>query len=264
MAFDPRAEIGTTLGYGTNQISALVYGPAGAGKTTLAATTGDPARTLVLAAEPGLLPLRNVGVRFVEIDGPEKLHEVLAWLESAGLKLSKRWAWVILDSISEIAERVLKSMMSRPSKSGDKGHGMAAYGETQSTMLDAMKRVRNLPTNTLTVAKQERVEDGEQRLIYGPMFPGKKLAGQSVYEFDLVMALRVSRDEQTKQVTRWLQTQADGKYEAKDRSGALQPAEPPDLAHIAATILASMPLPQPEAIAPEANREAQQSTENAA
>lgn len=240
MTFDPR-EIGSTLGYGINSVSALVYGGAGVGKTTLAATTGDPARTLVLAAEPGLLPLRKVGVRFVEIDGPEKLHDVLEWLEKAGPRLSKGFSWVILDSISEIAERVLRAMLARPSKSGDKGHGMAAYGETQGVMIDAMKRVRSLPTNTLTVAKQERFEDGEQRLVYGPMFPGRKLASASVYEFDLVMALRVARDEQTKTVTRWLQTQADGKYEAKDRSGCLAPSEPPDLAHIAAKILASMP-----------------------
>ena len=175
--FDPRT-IGTTYGYGVHTVSALVYGEAGSGKTTLAATTGDPARTLVLAAEPGLLPLRRVGVRFVEIDTPEKLGEVLDWLEGyelAGKQLRARWSWVILDSITEIAERVLRAMLSRPSKSGEQRHGQAAYGDTQTIMLDAIDRVRALPTNTLCVAQMERIEDATGGLVFGPAFPGKKL-----------------------------------------------------------------------------------------
>lgn len=237
--FDPRS-IGTTYGYGVNNVSALVYGEAGSGKTTLAATTGDPARTLVLAAEPGLLPLRRVGVRFVEIDTPEKLGEVLDWLEGyarQGKQLRARWSWVILDSITEIAERVLKAMLSRPSKSGDKGHGMAAYGDTQAIMLDAIDRVRALPTHTLCVAQLERIEDVTGGLVFGPAFPGKKLGPKSPYKFDLVLAMRLAREGT--QVLRWLQTAADGTYAAKDRSGALDPSEPADLAHIAAKIIAS-------------------------
>lgn len=237
--FDPK-EIQTTLGYGVHNVSGLVYGEAGAGKTTLAATTGDPARTLVLAAEPGLLPLRHVGVRFVEIDTPEKLTSVLDWLEDyerRGKQLRQRWSWVILDSITEIAERVLKAMLSRPSKSGDKGHGMAAYGDTQVLMLETVDRVRALPTHTLCVAQMERIEDATGGLVYGPAFPGKKLGPKSPYKFDLVLAMRVAREGG--QVVRWLQTGPDGTYAAKDRSGVLDPAEPPNLAHIAAKILGS-------------------------
>lgn len=237
--FDPK-EIKTTLGYGVNNVSSLVYGEAGCGKTTLAGTTGDPARTLVLAAEPGLLPLRQVGVRFIEIDTPEKLFDVLDWLEGyerAGKQLRARWSWVILDSITEIAERVLKVMLARPAKSGEKGHGQAAYGDTQAIMLDAIDRVRALPTHTLCVAQLERIEDATGALVFGPSFPGKKLGPKSPYKFDLVLAMRVAREGD--QVVRWLQTGPDGTYAAKDRSGALDFTEPPDLAHIATKILAS-------------------------
>lgn len=225
MTFDPRT-IQSTFGYGVHSLSCLVYGPAGAGKTSLARTTGVPERTLILAAEPGLLPLRDLPIKWVEIDSLATLDSVLTWLES--IPLDGRW--VITDSISEIAERCLADLKAKTKDPRQ------AYGEVQDRVLAAMKRIRSLPCNTVTIAKAERVEDSEQRLVYGPMFPGKKLAGSSVYEFDLVLPLRVGRDDKGR-VERWLQTAADGKWEAKDRSGSLLDREPPDLAHIARKVL---------------------------
>lgn len=240
MAFDP-SRIQSTAGFGVDYLSILVYGPAGAGKTSLAKTTGAPDKTLILAAEPGLLPLRGTSIKFVDIRSRDDLSGAIDWLETLGRRGGLVGRWIILDSISEIAERLLVELKSRP-----KSDPRAAYGEVSDVVLSAMKRCAALPCHTVFVAKQERLEDADQRLIYGPSLPGKKLAGSVAYEFDLVLPLRVAREGKDT-VRRWLQTEADGKYEAKDRSGALDPIEPPDLAHLARKIAASMHPPKPDA-----------------
>lgn len=249
--FNPQTDIGDTFGYGLDAISALVYGESGTGKTRLAATTGDEKRTLLLAADPGQLTLRGVAVRRIQIDSLEKFEAVLDWLESyatRGKRLSDRWRYIITDSITEIGETILDAMLNRPSKSGDKGHGMAAYGDTQVKLMALLKRLRSLPTNTITLAEQDRVKDGETgNLLFGPSLPGQKLGPKTPYKFDLVMAMRSGRDD-SGQVVYWVQTSNDGRYVAKDRSGVLDAAEPPDIAHICGKIIASMPAAEaPEA-----------------
>jgi hypothetical protein len=68
--------------------------------------------------------------------------------------------------------------------------------------------------------------------------PGNMLKQGVGYFFDEVMALRVEKDADGNP-TRWLQTSRDYNYEAKDRSGALEMFESPDLAAIAAKISSS-------------------------
>jgi hypothetical protein len=71
--------------------------------------------------------------------------------------------------------------------------------------------------------------------VYGPSFPGQRLAQQVAYWFDEVFVLRTETDAEG--VThRYLQTASDIQYTAKDRSGALDLYEAPDLAAIAAKI----------------------------
>ena len=84
-------------------------------------------------------------------------------------------------------------------------------------------------------AKQARTEDDDGRATYGPMMPGQKLPQQIPYLFDEVFAMRVEKDAEG-HPSRWLQTGPDIKYTAKDRSGALELFEAPDLSTIAAKI----------------------------
>ena len=241
MSFDPRRVL-STAGYGVDRLTCLVYGEAGVGKTTLAKTTGALDKTVILGAEPGLLSLRDVSIPYYEIDTMDTLDGALSWLEGLGAKGRLAGRWVILDSITEIAERLLRDLKARP-----KSDPRAAYGDVQTDVTNAMRRAAALPCSVVFIAKQDRLEDGDGRILFGPAFPGKKLGAASPYQFDLVMAMRVGRDKDGR-VTRWLQTEADGRYTAKDRSGALDPAELPDLAHIAAKIAASVRPPTPETL----------------
>ena len=49
----------STRNAGVDRLKVLVHGPAGAGKTYLASTTGNHRSTLELSAEAGLLSLRE-------------------------------------------------------------------------------------------------------------------------------------------------------------------------------------------------------------
>ena len=61
--------------------------------------------------------------------------------------------------------------------------------------------------------------------------PGSKLGNQLPFFFDEVFRLGVNKDQQGNSF-RFLKTQPDLQYEAKDRSGALDPMEAPILGAI--------------------------------
>lgn len=51
----------------------LVHGPAGAGKTSLCGTTGEP--TVIISAESGLLSLRHLDISVIEVKTLDQLYE---------------------------------------------------------------------------------------------------------------------------------------------------------------------------------------------
>lgn len=210
-----------------NGIKVLVHGPAGSGKTTLCATTGEP--TVIISAEAGLLSLRGHDIPVIEVKTLADVHEAYRFITESSDAADFRW--VCLDSISEIAEVCLAE---EKAKTRDPRQ---AYGALQDEMGQLIRAFRDIPgRNVYFSAKQERKEDqvsGAQ--IYFPALPGAKLGQGVSYFFDLVFALRVERDADGN-VTRALQTGRDFQYEAKDRSGALEMYEPCDLRAIAQKI----------------------------
>jgi hypothetical protein len=82
------------------------------------------------------------------------------------------------------------------------------------------------------VAKMEPTKDELTGVVkYGPAMPGSKLAVKLPYFFDEVFRMGTNKTPQGVEY-RFLQTQPDLQYEAKDRSGCLDPIEPPNLANI--------------------------------
>uniref|UniRef100_A0A6M3XNX0 Putative ATPase domain containing protein n=1 Tax=viral metagenome TaxID=1070528 RepID=A0A6M3XNX0_9ZZZZ len=211
-------------------LNILIHGPSGAGKTYLAKTTGDLEHTLVLAAEPGLLTLRDVDIPVIEVTSLGVMQSVYRWLRGG----DHAFRWVILDSISEIAEQVLVEEK-KTQKDGRK-----AYGELADRLTALIRAFRDLPVHVVMISKQARTQDDVGRMLYAPSFPGQKLSQGVAYMFDEVLALRAQEgvDADGKAVVnRYLQTAHDGTSEAKDRSGALDLVELPSLSHIAGKIL---------------------------
>lgn len=243
MAFDPK-KVGSTFGAGTRSLSILVHGPTKVGKTRLAATCGDDSKVIILAAEHGLLSLRDRRIRQYEMDSAETLLGAIDWLESVG-RAGKLDGWtVFLDSASDIAERILHTAKTTPVK-GKLPDPRQAYGEVMDVMMDVMRRFRALPCTTVMIAQQDKIEQPDGSIVFGASLPGAKLANKAGYQFELVLAMHAKKIGES--VERWVQTNADGRYEAGDRSGVLDEREPADLGHIVAKIRASVPQPADKA-----------------
>lgn len=203
-------------------IKCLIYGKAGYGKTTLAATCPAP---LILSAESGLLSLRQFQIPVIQITTVEQLAEVLDWLTRA--PEANQYQTVFLDSITEIAEVVLanaKKQVKDPRQ---------AYGELIEKMAMTVKAYRDLSGKHVVMsAKQELQKDEATGVsINGPSMPGSKLGPALPYMFDEVFRIGVGKTPEGVSY-RFLQTEPDFQYDAKDRSGALDAIEPPDLNHV--------------------------------
>lgn len=214
----------------SNGVKVLVYGSAGSGKTTLVSTTGG--NPVIISAEGGLLSLRHFDIPVIEVSTIQDVHEAYQFLTESDE--GKVFDWVCLDSISEIAEVVLSN-----EKKNSKDP-RAAYGALQEQMTALIRAFRDMPGRNIYMScKMERVKDeANGTMLYGPSLPGAKL-GQSIpYFFDEVLVLRAEKADDG-QIYRTLQTQPDFQYTAKDRSGSLDIYEEPNLANVAAKILAA-------------------------
>jgi hypothetical protein len=225
-----------------NGIKCLVYGDSGYGKTVLTATLPQP---LLLSAESGTLSLKRknlerlfgvntAGICYdiptIQITNVDDLTEAYRWCSQSAD--ARYFQSIALDSISEIGEVVLnnaKRQVKDPRQ---------AYGELIEKMETLIRSFRDLPgKNVYMAAKQEPMKDEMTGVVkYTASMPGSKLGPKLPYYFDEVFRLGVNKDAQGNPF-RYLQTQPDLQFVAKDRSGALAPMEYPHLGALFAKIV---------------------------
>lgn len=234
----------TTSAANTNNgVKCLVYSGSGDGKTVLCATAPAP---VILSAESGLLSLsRNNLEKMHGVGNPDITYDIPVLqvttvdqlvdayrMFSTSAEARARFQTICLDSLSEIAEVILfnaKIQVKDPRQ---------AYGELIEKTQDMVKKFRDLPGYHIYMAAKMEPSKDEQSGItkYGPMMPGSKLGPQLPYYFDEVF--RLGRNKTPQGVPyRFLQTDGDLQYVAKDRSGLLEGMEPPNLNHIFRKIL---------------------------
>src|SRR4051812_48595027 len=107
-------QLQSTSQFVTYGIKALVYGGSGTGKTRLAGTCPNP---IIFSAEAGLLSLRQFNLPFLRVASLTDLQTYYNWAAGqtlAGLPAcGQTFRTLFLDSISEIAEVVLKNELSK-------------------------------------------------------------------------------------------------------------------------------------------------------
>jgi AAA domain len=241
MKFTSVSQLATTTG-----IKCLVYGGSGDGKSVLTATLPAP---IMISAEAGVLSLRrrnlerifgsnNPSITYdmpvIEVSTVEDLGEAYTW--AAYSPEAAKYESVALDSISEIAEVVLsnaKRQVKDPRQ---------AYGELIDKMEMLVRAFRDLPNkNVVLISKMEYQKDEAIGIFkYVPSMPGAKLSNKLPYFFDEVFRLGINKSMEGVQY-RFLQTQPDLQYVAKDRSGTLEPIEEPHLGKAFAKIQAEAP-----------------------
>lgn len=202
----------------TNGVKLLVYGQAGAGKTSLIPTLPNP---IVLSAEGGLLSIRDANVPYIEVSSMSDIQEAYKWLTESDE--AKQFESVALDSISEIGEVVLNYERKQTKDPRQ------AYGAMAEQVADLIRAFRDLSgKNVYFSAKLDKSQDEMGRILYAPSMPGNKTGQSLPFFFDEVLALRIEKDADGN-IQRALMCESDGLWVAKDRSGKLDAWESPDL-----------------------------------
>jgi hypothetical protein len=207
-------KLSTTQQEKMSGVKVLVYGEAGIGKTTLCKTAPDP---IIINAEAGLLSLCDVDIPVININTFDDMSDAFLFLTTS--EEGKKFKTICLDSITDIAEVLLHDLR------GVSKDGRMIYGDLAVKMAGAIRSFRDMPgANIYFTAKSKRTENGDRI----PHMPGAQLVTNLPYWFDLVLPMRMGETEDGTKY-RYLQTQSDLYYLAKDRSGKLDMVEEPDL-----------------------------------
>ena len=215
----------------SNGVKILVYSSAGMGKTLLCATAPTP---IIISAESGLLSLNPknqqkilgqvVDIPVITITTYQELQEAYLFIKND--PHAQKFQTICIDSITEVAETILANAKL------EFKDARQAYGVLIENTVKLIKDFRDLPGKHVYMsAKQAKFKDETTGgMLFGPSMPGNALPQQIPYLFDEVFNLNIAKSEQREY--RYLRTQPDLQYDAKDRSGALDAIEQPNLSNI--------------------------------
>lgn len=233
----------TAVAQADRGVKLCVYGPAGYGKTMLNATLPKP---FIVSIEKGLLSLTRENIERVyganrpdicydipvaEITSFSDMFEVFRFVRES--KHAQDFESISLDSISDIAEVCLAS-----AKKMFKD-GRLAYADAAEKMQGMIRDFRDLPgKNVYFSAKRERDKDAASgAMLYTAQMPSRQLTDALPHFFDEFFSLEITpKDAATGQSFRFLRTQPDPQFYAKDRSGRCAEIEEPHLGKIIAKI----------------------------
>ena len=204
-----------------NGVKVLVYGVAGVGKTRLIATAPNP---IILSAEAGLLSLAQEDIPVIEIKTVQDVMDAFEWLteDPVGMKFET----ICVDSITEVAEVLLAELKKKYTDARQ------AYGDLATQMTHLIRSFRDIEgKHVYFTAKEIAVENDVGITENKPGVPGKTLLNGLPFFFDEVFCLRIGKDEDGNEYT-YIQTKAELKHGAKDRSGQLDDVEEPHLGKI--------------------------------
>lgn len=230
-------------------LRALVYGPSGIGKTTSIATCPQD-RTLIIAAERGLIPLRGYDYAVAQIASWDEFRSTFAALaacrEGDHLQVEgRKITTVVLDSLSEISEMLKRHIVSveRPKllhlRSGGKQNApdkiyddlmdMEAWNLYGTRMRNALAAMMHLPCHVVCTSLESMREDKRTGQIWRHPNLNGALAMECAAFFDVVLHMESVDDGEGGNARVW-KTYNDGNLLAKDASNALEMHEPADWA----------------------------------
>lgn len=240
------------VGERTRYIKLLVYGPYGAGKTTLAGTAAlvpQMQDVLLVDAESGDLSLLGGALNHVkrvrcqnykevariqeflkthcmlrdanEGKGDEEKLIALERIVRPGQDILKasRFKTVIIDSLSEVEQYLMYQLLGvgALTKIDEEVQNpeFAEYKRNNSMLLRLIRAFRDLPMNVIFCCAPSYVQDESKRFVHQPALTGK-LAKQVQGFMDLVGFLVTAPGDQGTTVRRMF-VQPNARYDAKNR-----------------------------------------------
>jgi hypothetical protein len=226
----------------TDKFSMVLYAPPKHGKTTLAGSCADVPElspAIVLAAEDGTAVLANNYsddpnldvVNVTDWKTTSQLVMALAGVDTSKDELSflkepiTPYKTVIVDTETEVQEQIVQAILQ--SEGIDKMR-IQDWGTLKEKTVGMAKILHRSPhVNVIFITHSEKVKDEETgKTEIGPILLGKASYGELLKVVDIIAYLGIAKNEDG-ELIRVLQTQADGKFTAGDRSGNL-PAQIPN------------------------------------
>lgn len=220
----------------------ILYGTWGVGKTTVLSTMDG--YVLVVNDEKRLSALKAAFK-----DSPEQLGRyttVNIYDEpNRYLSLKKLYddlsqqeqfpKWIVWDSLSSIAKTIVNGKLNGTSNAGKKIHGQAAYGDSNTEILELLNLFCKLPTNFVVICHLSRHTDQEGVTTLSPGLPGKQLAEDIPYLFDCIYFYERIAATKKNAAQAYFQVERDARAEAKNCM-AVGTYLPPDFGAIAQLI----------------------------
>lgn len=165
-------------------VKAIVYGPAGTGKTPILNTAPRP---VLLATEAGLLSMRGSSIPTYEAYTSQRVDEFFKWFFNS--TETKNFDTLGIDSGSQMADIYLNAAMQGTSKQGNKKHGMAAYGEMATNTMEHLRTLYYTRYKHVYLICKEEIADVEYQSLRRPYFPGKVLPIDVPHLYDFIIRL---------------------------------------------------------------------------
>lgn len=213
-----------------NKICFCVYGESGAGKTTLVGTL--PGKVLMLSAEQGELPLKGKDVDYAPASSWQEITEFVEYTKTDECK--KTYDWIVLDSVSEIGERCVEACEQKYKGESNKFALWDAYKKAMTRLIKYFRDSQDY--HSLHIYQEDIREDDLGRRCKAFGLQGS-LRSKVPYFYDIVLYMNVEKDSKTGKVSRKLITVDTKGAVAKDRSGALNSSEDPDVSAILKKVL---------------------------
>jgi hypothetical protein len=244
-------------------VKILVAGPTGVGKTSLLRTLPDLSRVLFVDGEAGDLAVQDLPLDTIQVDDWQTARNIAvriggpnpsfaptscyseAHFKSAGgwLENLDRYHTLFVDSITAINRLSFRSAEQQPEARSERTGAKdlrGAYGLHAREMLMWLHQLQHVrEKNVIFVVILEKVTDDFNRFIeYRFQMEGAKVPREIGAIVDEIIVMDFLKFDDRDPIRGFVCSSPNvWNYPAKDRSGRLDPTEPPDLGKLIAKIL---------------------------
>jgi len=190
----------------TGNVSLLIYGRAGIGKTRWCATADNP---LFLDCERGLLSLQDNDISYINIKSIDHLRSMFGDLIK---HLNKHNHTLIVDSITELSDMAMQQIKADLGQGAGKD-ARKTYPELYDKTIALIRAIQALPCDIVFTAKCDRTDNG----VHFPRMQGSRLKSELTHYFDTLAYLDGNEQDGIIAITGVREH-----CEAKDRSGKLE------------------------------------------